>query len=72
MIENFGINDELQVDVAHLMSHGIIPHGDRNGPLHRVAQNLAWYRDHAGVDIRGQFAFTKDPVMLGKVDMTDI
>ena len=53
LIENFGIPDELQVDVAHLMSHGIIPHGDRNGPLHRAAQNLAWYRDNAGVDIRG-------------------
>ena len=45
--------DQEKVDVDSLFDHHIIHGGDREGPLHRIAQNLAWYRDHAGVNIQG-------------------
>jgi len=68
LLDNLGIPDAVEVDIEQLMKHRIIDHGDRRGPLHMIAQEVAAYGTQ-GLELKGQLSLSKDPVTLSKIDM---
>ena len=74
LLDNLGIPDEIEIDIAELRNHNIRENGNQKGPLNMLMNAISSYENatYNVNGINGQMSFVKDPATLQKLDFRQL